>query len=163
MRFYVSIGWTELSLLSVFYFQLSKRKELHVHKSDGLVIHVALLLRFVLEMFGKLQALIPKMEISIMMQTALDDVKKITVSLSIEVKGLSQKFVSTLKAIAGLEKRVEGLESKVDEGRNDPRTAPDVKRLETKVTDLSKNLEKVEEKNRLVQILNTSIINPNNK
>ena len=98
-----------------------------------------------------------------MMQTALEDVKKMTVSLSIEVKGLSQKFVSTLKAIAGLEKRVEGLESKVDEGRNDPRTAPDVKRLETKVTDLSKNLEKVEEKNRLVQILNTSIINPNNK
>ena len=29
--------------------------------------------------------------------------------------------------------------------------APDVKRLETKISDLSKHLEKVEEKNRLVQ------------
>ena len=132
------------------YFQVSKRKELHVHQNKGQVIHLGLLLTFVLEMCNKVQSLFPKMEILSMMEAAFEEMKQKTVSLSRDVKTLSLKFVSVLKTMSGLEKKVSDLEARVEKGRNDPRVTPEGKRMETKVSDLTKNMEKMAEKIRLV-------------
>ena len=133
------------------YFQVTKRKELHVHQSEGQVIHMRLLLTFVLEMCNKVQSLFPKMEILSIMEAAFEEMKQKMGTFSRDVKALSVKFVSVLKTISGLEKKVSDLEARVGEGRNDPRVAPDGKRLETKIEyDLIKNMETLAEKIRLV-------------
>ena len=132
------------------YFQVTKRKELHVHQSEGQVIHMRLLLTFVLEMCNKVQSLFPKMEILSIMEAAFEEMKQKMGTFSRDVKALSVKFVSVLKTISGLEKKVSDLEARVGEGRNDPRAIPDVKRMETKLSDLIKNVETMAERIRLV-------------
>ena len=133
------------------YFQVTKLKELHVHQSEGIVIHMGLLFTFVLEICSKVQSLVTEMEMLSKMQAALEEMKQKMVSFSRDVEALSLKFVSVLKTISGLEKKVSDLEARVGEGRNDPRIAPDGKRLETKIEyDLIKNMETLAEKIRLV-------------
>ena len=95
------------------YFQVSKRKELHVHQNKGQVIHLGLLLTFVLEMCNKVQSLFPKMEILSMMEAAFEEMKQKTVSLSRDVKVLSLKFVSVLKTISDLTKNMEKMAEKI--------------------------------------------------
>ena len=90
------------------------------------------------------------MEILSIMEAAFEEMKQKMGTFSRDVKALSVKFVSVLKTISGLEKKVSDLEARVGEGRNDPRAIPDVKRMETKLSDLIKNVETMAERIRLV-------------
>ena len=90
------------------------------------------------------------MEILSIMEAAFEEMKQKMGTFSHDVKALSVKFVSVLKTISGLERKVSDLEARVGEGRNDPRATPDVKRMETKLSDLIKNVETMAERIRLV-------------
>lgn len=83
-----------------------------------------------------------------MMQAVLEELKQTTGSLSQQFKGLAEKFTSMTKTVTGLERRVGSLESKTWEDRN---ASHGVKMSESKVSDLSKSLEKVEAKNRKLE------------
>ena len=128
------------------------KRELRQHWKVALSIHVQLLLKTILDLFPKVQNLIPKAELATTVRAEQEKWQQLACSLSTEVTSSAEKCSAMLRTLTALQKRVENVEKGLGGGGTNSSATVEHRALETRLADISSKYDDISNRNGRLEV-----------